>query len=86
MTSSPIKPAWLTLAQAAAHTQLSESTLERWVEAKYLRIGIHYGGTGRLRRFDPEMLDAAVRFQHDTEAHEQAIVLKRQQLFGRKKA
>lgn len=86
MTPLPIKPAWLTLDQAAAHTQLSKDTLERWVESKYLKIGIHYGGSGRLRRFDPEMLDAAVRFQHDAEAHEQAIARKQQQLFGRKRA
>ncbi|MBD2078805.1 hypothetical protein [Leptolyngbya sp. FACHB-17] len=77
---------WLTKAQALDRTQVSESTLERWIKDGFLLPGIHYGGKGQLRRFDAEMLDVAIRFQNDLKSHEQAISLKRQQIFGRKKA
>lgn len=76
---------WLTLEEACDRTRLSDSTITRWINDGYLINGIHYGGTGRLRRFDPEMLDAAVRFQDDPEAHTQAINSKRKSLFARKK-
>lgn len=77
--------AWLTMEEACERTRLSDSTLQRWISDGYLVNGIHYGGTGRLRRFDPEMLDAAVRFQDDPEAHTQAINAKRKRLFAKKR-
>lgn len=76
---------WLTLDETCQRTKLSESTLDRWIKDGYLVQGIHYGGSGRLRRFDPQMIDAAVRFQNDPEAHQQAIDAKRRALFGRKR-
>lgn len=84
--TQPPHAAWLTLEEAVDHTRLSERTLQRWINDKYLEAGIHYGGEGRLRRFDREMLDIAVRFQTDPEAHKQAIAAKRSQLFRRKRA
>jgi predicted site-specific integrase-resolvase len=77
---------WITLEEVCEHTRFSESTVERWIKSAYLLQGIHYGGRGKLRRFDPEMIDAAVRFQEDPQAHEQAITAKRQALFGQKRA
>jgi excisionase family DNA binding protein len=77
---------WLTLEEACARTKMSDDTIQRWIKDGYLLPGIHYGGSGRLRRFDPEMLDAAVRFQDDPEAHNQIIVAKRKSLFPRKRA
>lgn len=78
-------PQWLTLEEACERTRLSESTMQRWINDGYLVSGIHYGGSGRLRRFDPDMLDVAVRFQDDPEAHQQAITAKRKSLFSRKR-
>ncbi|MBD2079600.1 helix-turn-helix domain-containing protein [Leptolyngbya sp. FACHB-17] len=75
---------WLTLAETCDRANVSESTIERWIKNGHLRSGIHYGGSGRLRRFDAEMMDAAIRFQDDPQAHEQVIALKRKLLFGRK--
>lgn len=77
---------WLTTEEATERTKMSASTIQRWINEGYLLAGIHYGGSGRLRRFDPEMLDAAVRFQDDPEAHQQAITAKRKSLFARKRA
>jgi predicted DNA-binding transcriptional regulator AlpA len=77
---------WLTMEEACIRTRLSESTISRWITDQYLLPGIHYGGSGRLRRFDPEMIDAAVRFQDDPEAHQQAIAIKRKSLFAKKRA
>jgi hypothetical protein len=77
--------AWLTLEQAQQLSQMSDSTLQRWIASQYLIDGIHYAGEGRLRRFDAEMLDLAIRFQNDPEAHEQAIAEKRKQLFKKRR-
>ncbi|MBW4441804.1 MAG: helix-turn-helix domain-containing protein [Plectolyngbya sp. WJT66-NPBG17] len=77
---------WLTLPEACDRTKLSESTIDRWIKDGRLISGVHYGGSGRLRRFDAEMLDIAVRFQNDEEAHQQAISAKRRAIFGRKQA
>jgi predicted site-specific integrase-resolvase len=77
---------WLTLDETCQRTKLSESTIERWIKDSYLVSGIHYGGKGKLRRFDPDMVDIAVRFQSDPAAHEQAIAAKRKELFSRKRA
>jgi predicted DNA-binding transcriptional regulator AlpA len=79
-------PYWLTLEEVCDRTKLSESTIDRWIKDTYLVPGIHYGGKGRLRRFDPQMIDLAIRFQDDPKAHEQAIAAKRRELFGRKRA
>lgn len=76
--------AWLTLEEACDRTRLSESTLQKWIGEGYLLPGIHYGGKGRLRRFDPEMLDIAVRFQEDPQAHNQAINAKRKHLLRKR--
>ncbi len=73
-------PAWLTLEQACDRAQVSPDTIQRWISTSYLVPTIHYGGDGRLRRFDPEMLDAAVRFQTDADGHAQAIAAKRKSL------
>lgn len=77
---------WLTLDETCQRAKLSESTIERWIKDGYLVAGIHYGGSGRLRRFDSEMIDVAIRFQCDPEAHQQAIDAKRRAIFGRKRA
>ncbi|BAU12511.1 hypothetical protein LEP3755_30410 [Leptolyngbya sp. NIES-3755] len=76
---------WLTKAEACDRAKISESTIERWIKNGFLVSCIHYGGKGDLRRFDPEMLDIAVRFQCDPEAHQQVIDAKRRSVFGKKR-
>lgn len=67
---------WLTQQEAIAYCKVSEDTLLRWIKADYLQAGIHYGGSGKLRRFDRDMLDAAIRFQDDPESHNLVIQAK----------
>ncbi len=81
-----IQQVWLTQSEVCDRAKISESTIERWIKDGYLVSGIHYGGVGRLRRFDLEMIDAAIRFQCDPEGHQQAIDAKRRAIFGRKRA
>lgn len=76
---------WLTLKEAAAHSKISERTLQRWIEQKFLLNGIHYGGDGANRRFNRPMLDVAILLQSNPEAHKEAIAVKRRELFGRKR-
>jgi hypothetical protein len=76
---------WLTTEEACAHTGYSPDTLDRWIKEKLLEEGTHYGGAGRLRRWNREMLDIAVLYQNDRTAHDAAIAEKRRELFGRRK-
>lgn len=64
---------WLTQQEAIAHAKVSEDTMIRWIKSEYLQAGIHYGGQGKMRRFDREMLDAAIRFQDDPGSHQLVI-------------
>jgi excisionase family DNA binding protein len=78
-------PQWLTLEEACERVKVSDRTFLRWINEGFLLPGIHYGGSGRLRRFDAEMLDIAIRFQDDPLAHNEAIVAKRKSLSVKKR-
>lgn len=68
---------WLTTNEVLLRLKISLATLNRWLESKYLINGIHYGGSGKMRRYDAVMMDYALRFQDDPKAHQQAIEAKR---------
>lgn len=77
---------WLTTPEVAKQFKISDNTLDRWIKSKYLINGIHYGGSGKMRRFDAAMMDCAVRFQDDPKAHQLAIEEKRQSLEPKRKS